>query len=199
MTTSIRVFARKMQLDYSIGPRAGAGSRSWQMPAQSLGMRATAKHRDHDPDQASLAEEPARNPRRRRRRAESSSIAEESVELVPAGKTPVAECRRDLRRVAACRAAGADQHAPPFLPDADAGAPGRDQQGAVRLADRALSDLGAARAGCAAAGDPAGADGTDDVRRDLLVGPSLSSTRRGWRTRSTSRRRRRRRSACAWR
>ena len=49
---------------------------------------------------------------------------------------------RDLRRVAPRRHPRADQHPPPFLPDADAGPPAGDQQAAVPLAEGALHRLG---------------------------------------------------------
>ncbi len=88
---------------------------------------------------------------------------------------------------------GLDQHPPPLLPDADPRPPGGDQQGAVSLAEGALSDLGAEReAGRLPPGDAAGADRTADVGLHLRLRPPLPLSRPVSKTRWTSRPRRRR-------
>ena len=68
------------------------------------------------------------------------------VELVARGGDAGRAGRRDVRRLAPCRAARPRQRASSFLPDADPRPPGGDQPGFVPLAGRALSDLGAAEA-----------------------------------------------------
>ena len=96
--------------------------------------------------------------------------------------------RRRLRRLSPCRAARAGQRPSSFLPDADARPSGGDQPRTVRLADRALSDLGAADAARAAACGAAGAGRAAALRLHHRRRPSLSLSRRaGERRRHRSR------------
>ena len=86
--------------------------------------------------------------------------------------------RRRLRRLSPCRAARTGQRPSSFLPDADARPPGGDQPRIVRLADRALSDLGAAQAARPAPGDAAGAGRAAALRLHHRRRPSLPLSRR---------------------
>jgi ABC-type uncharacterized transport system permease subunit len=63
-------------------------------------------------------------------------------ELIPSGGQPSAPRCGGVRRRRSCRAARPDQHASSFLPNTDPGHAGSAGSAAVRLADRALSDLG---------------------------------------------------------
>ena len=112
--------------------------------------------------------------------AERGIVVEDGriAETVARGAEPRTPVDADLRRLAPCRAARARQHPPSFLPDADPRPPGGDQPRAVRLADRALSDLGAAEAARAAPGGAAGAGRAAAVRLHHRRRPSLSLSRR---------------------
>ena len=105
--------------------------------------------------------------------------------------------RRVIRRFAPRRAARAGQRPPSFLPDFDARSSAGDQQAALPLARRALSDLVAPHAGPPAPRGAARADRASDVRLHDRRRPPLSLSGRASKTRSTSRSRRRSNSACA--
>ena len=75
-------------------------------------------------------------------------------------------------------AAGADQHPPPFLPDAHPRGAGRARPRTVSLADDALSDLGRADAGSARSRRHGGDGGADAVGLHHHHRSSLSVPRR---------------------
>ena len=119
------------------------------------------------------------------------------VELVAAGGAPSAPVDATFdasRHVVLPGLVNAHHH---FYQTLTRAHPERHQPGAVSLADRALSDLGAAEAGASAPRGAARADRADALGLHDGGRSSLSLSRRASRTPSTSRSRRRGRSASA--
>ena len=169
-------------------PEARAIDRRARTP-RNTGMVASGAGLHADVDQRPAGDLRRRRGPRDRRRGDADRI------LGRAGRDARAD-RRIIRRLAPCRAAGARQRPSPFLPDADARPPAGDQQDALSLARRALSDLGAPEARSPAARGAARARRASDVGLHDGGRPSLPLPGVVWRTRSTSRSRRRSSSAC---
>ena len=130
-------------------PARGEGGKPHTSPQMKC-LHTIAPIRERERSHAPLDQGPAGDLRRRRRARARRRGRHADRRARRAGRAPQAPVDATFERPP-CRAAGPRQRASSFLPDADPRPSRRHQQGAVSLVDGALSDLGAAEAGAAAA------------------------------------------------